>query len=182
MLKPEKPKSDGSNKRIANIIGQIKATAAFIKQGIAKEIKLCLVDPISNEVKEVYKFSTKSLASNDGAEMNAVVKQKRLLNLVEGLFRQIDTEMAKFEVCFIFCSILVSICFQGKPKKLGLVTMVDFVPGIDPDSVKQDFFKPTDSDIQVTNGIKTKMGELSTDYHRMKVIAITAIENTTLSN
>ena len=60
--------------------------------------------------------------------------------------------------------------------------MVDFVPGIDPDSVSQDFFKPTDSDIQVTNGMKTKMGELSTDYHRMKVIAITAIENTTLSN
>ena len=182
-MKPEKPKSDGSNKRIANIIGQIKATAAFIKQGIAKEIKLCLVDPISNEVKEVYKFSAKSLASNDDAEMNAVVKQKRLLNLVEGFFRQIDTEMAKFEVCLIFCSIMVSIiCFKGKPKKLGLVTMVDFVSGVVPDSVSQDFFKPTDSDIQVTNGMKTKMGELSTDYHRMKVIAITAIENTTLSN
>ena len=70
--------------------------------------------------------------------------------------------------------------YQGKPKKLGLVTIVDFLPGTNTDSVKQEFFEPTDKDIKVTKGVKAKLGELSTDYHRMKVVAITSIENTTL--
>ena len=49
------------------------------------------------------------------------------------------------------------------------------------DEVKQfDCFHKTDKDIEVTNGIKTKLGELSTDYHKMKVVAITAIQNTTI--
>ena len=71
--------------------------------------------------------------------------------------------------------------FQGNPKKLGLLTLVDFVPGIDADLINQNVFHQTEKDIVVTNGLKTKLGELSTDYHRMKVVAITAIENTTLS-
>ena len=70
--------------------------------------------------------------------------------------------------------------FQGKPKRLGLLTLVDFMPGTELDSIKQNVFEQTDQDIVVTNGLKTKLGELSTDYHRMKVVAITAIENTTL--
>jgi len=162
VLKPQTP--DG-NKRVTHIVGQIKGTASFIKSGIAKEIKLCLVDPKSKEVKEVYKFSAKELTNGDDG-INAAMKQKRLLDMVEGFFRQIDTAMASF---------------KGKPKKLGLVTMVDFVPGTDADSIKNEYFAPNDKDIQVTNGVKTKLGELSTDYHRMKVVAITAIENTTLS-
>ena len=49
------------------------------------------------------------------------------------------------------------------------------------DEVKPfDCFHKTDKDIQVTNGIKTKLGELSTDYHKMKVVAITAIQNTNI--
>ena len=55
------------------------------------------------------------------------------------------------------------------------------MPGTEPDSIKQNVFEQTDKDIIVTNGLKTKLGELSTDYHRMKVVAITAIENITLS-
>ena len=70
---------------------------------------------------------------------------------------------------------------QGKLIKLGLLTLVDFMPGTELDSIKQNVFEQTDQDIVVTNGLKTKLGELSTDYHRMKVVAITAIENTTLS-
>ena len=70
---------------------------------------------------------------------------------------------------------------QGQPKKLGLVTIVDFVEGVDIDEVKPfDCFHKTEKDIQVTNGIKSKLGELSTDYHKMKVVAITAIQNTTI--
>ena len=70
---------------------------------------------------------------------------------------------------------------QGKPEKLGLLTLVDFMPGTEPDSIKRNVFEETDQDIVVTNGLKTKLGEMSTDYHHMKVVAITAIENTTLS-
>ena len=98
MLKPKLP--DG-NKRVANIVGQIKGTAAFIKAGIAKEIKLCLVDPSTEEVKEVYKFSAKELMNNNDGQMNAVMKQKRLLETVEGFFREIDTAMIHFKVTLL---------------------------------------------------------------------------------
>ena len=96
-----------SNNRIGHILDQIKGTASFIKQGIAKEIKLCLVDPSTNEIKEVYKFSAKAMVGAIGGDdgMSAALKQKRLLDMVEGFFRQIDVEMNKFKVRFISCFI-----------------------------------------------------------------------------
>ena len=86
-LKPKMP-----NNRIGHILDQIKGTASFIKQGIAKEIKLCLVDPSTNEIKEVYKFSAKAMMGAIGGDdgMSAALKQKRLLDMVEGFFLQID--------------------------------------------------------------------------------------------
>ena len=94
------------------IRSQIKGTAAYIKQGIAKEIKICLVDPKTEEVKEVYKFSQKSLAEDNAENINPKLKQKRLLDMIEGnferknsvlaflsgFFQKIDKEMATFEV------------------------------------------------------------------------------------
>ena len=95
--------------------------------------------------------------------------------------------MANFEVTYIGSLALkprlitLYFCVQGQPKKLGLVTIIDFVEGVEMDEVKPfDCFHKTDKDIQVTNGIKTKLGELSTDYHKMKVVAITAIQNTNI--
>ena len=111
---------------------------------------------------------------------------KPCINLLQGFFQKIDKEMATFEVKFDFIIFrqrhhCIYSMFQGQPKKLGLVTIVDFVEGVDIDEVKPfDCFHKTEKDIQVTNGIKSKLGELSTDYHKMKVVAITAIQNTTI--
>ena len=63
---------------------QIRATAAYIKQGNTKEIKICLVDPETNEVKEVYKFSQKLLDEEIAENINPKLKQKRLLGMIEG--------------------------------------------------------------------------------------------------
>ena len=113
---------DGSSNRIGHILDQIKGTASFIKQGIAKEIKLCLVDPNTNEIKEVYKFSAKAMVGagiggDDG--MNAAMKQKRLLDMVEGFFLQIDVEMNKFKVWFSSCFIQVFNSFRANRKNLA---------------------------------------------------------------
>ena len=63
---------------------QIKGTAAYIKQGNVKEVKICLVDPKTDEVKEVYKFSQKTLAEENAEIINPKLKQKRLLEMIEG--------------------------------------------------------------------------------------------------
>ena len=49
-------------------------------------------------VREVYKFSTKSFESGKDEKMNTKLKQKRLLDSIEGFFIKIDEEMKKFEV------------------------------------------------------------------------------------
>ena len=71
--------------------------------------------------------------------------------------------------------------FKGQPKKLGLVTIVDFTEDVNMDEMKPfDCFHKTEKDIQVKNGTKSKLGELSTDFHKMKAVAITDIKNTTI--
>ena len=70
----------------------IRSKALLHSSNRAKEIKLCLVDPSTNEIKEVYKFSAKAMVGVIGGDdgMSAALKQKRLLDMVEGFFLQID--------------------------------------------------------------------------------------------
>ena len=52
-----------------------------------------------------------AIGGDDG--MSAALKQKRLLDMVEGFFRQIDVEMNKFKVRFISCFIQILILFRA---------------------------------------------------------------------
>ena len=82
------------------MISQIRGTAAYIKQGIVKEIKICLVDPKTEEVKEVYKFSQKSLSEENDENINPKLKQKRLLDMIEGSLRCNRFVLTFFKVSF----------------------------------------------------------------------------------
>ena len=63
---------------------------------------MILADTSTKMVREVYKFSTKTFETPKDEKMNTKLKQKRLLDAVEGFFMQIDEEMKKMEVIFCF--------------------------------------------------------------------------------
>ena len=54
----------------------IRSKALLHSSNRAKEIKLCLVDPSTNETKEVYKFSAKAMVGAIGGDdgMSAALK------------------------------------------------------------------------------------------------------------